>query len=234
MSFFAMCAVALVAISEEQPRSTIADTASEGERDLTKIAPVFKKLIAGQPYGKTWLELAKTEPAPKDNTGLGQAKTHDQLHKDPMELHQQAQYVAPTDTVLRYGTVVIRGDRVFRYGKLAAMRLIFEPAGKAAREAFVADLAAIEAAWVDPAAALELASGFRVSKNDLVEQKKKKPDAYPVAPLVIELSPGTGTPRVDRGLEPGTPRVDRGLEPGTPRVDRGKTPAAPKTGSKTQ
>lgn len=192
MSFFAMCAVALVAIGEEQPRSTIADTATEGERELAKAAPVFKKLIAGQPYGKTWLELAKTEPAPKDSTGLGQAKTHDQLHKDPMELHQQAQYVAPTDTVLRYGTVVIRADRVFRYGKLSAMRLTMEPAGKAARETFVADIAAIEAAWgADPAAALELTGSFRVSKNDLVDQKKKKPDAYPMAPLVIELAPSS-------------------------------------------
>lgn len=194
MSWVAVSAFFIVAFAagDEPPvAATNADAASEGERDLNKAAPLFKRFVSGQPYGKTWLQLAKTEPAPKDRTGLGQAQTHDKLKNDPMELQAQARYVEATDTTTRFGTVVIRGERIFKYGKLDAVRVVLEMAGKPSRESFVRDIEAIAAAWSDPLASLDLAAGYTLVKNDLVEQKKKKPDVYPQPPLAIEFSPKT-------------------------------------------
>lgn len=185
MSVAALCALALLAEtppSQTPPDRGLADAANEGERDLPKIQPLLKQFAASQPYGKTWLELAKTEPAPKDSTGQGQVKTHEDLKHDTMEVQLQGVYVEPTKTEFRYGTVVIRGMRVFRYGKLKAVRLIHEAAGRPERAKLVADLETWAGAWRDP-------EGFKTSLNDFVIQKKVKPGEYPLPPLVIELEP---------------------------------------------
>jgi hypothetical protein len=160
---------------------------ADGERDLSRAAPVLKKLVVEQPYGKTWLKLARTAPGPKDRAALGEAKTHGALGQDRMEVQQQAQYLETTDTELVYGVAWIRGVRVFRYGKLRAVRLVIEPFHKPDPAEFASDLAAIAAAWADPIGAFALGSDFRVVRNDLVDPKKKQP------PLVIEIVPVSGT-----------------------------------------
>lgn len=183
MSAAFLCALLL---AQTPPDRGLADAANEGERDLAKLHPLVKQFAAGQPYGKTWLELAKTEPAPKDKAGTGSADTHPDLKNDTMEVQLQGVYVEPTKTEFRYGVVVIRGMRVFRYGKLQAVRFIHEAAGRPEREKLVADLDAWAAAWKDPA-------GFKTSLNDFIIQKKVKPTEYPLPPLVIELEPSRRT-----------------------------------------
>jgi hypothetical protein len=165
----------------ETPRPN-ADVASEGERNLEKLVASRKKFFTGQPYGKTWVELSKTEPAPKDRTGLGEAQTHDHLSKDPMEIQQQVVFLEPTRWEARYGTLVIRGVRVFRYGKLMGVRLVHEPAGRPDPAKFLEDVEAYAAAWKTP-------EGFKMLNNDFIVQKKLKPEIYPKPPLVIELEP---------------------------------------------
>jgi hypothetical protein len=174
----------------EHPNKQInPDAAAEGPRDLEKAKPLFKTFVESQPFGKTWKELAKTEPPPKDPTGLGQAETHKDLKHDPMEVQQQAQYLEDTATTARFGFASIRGVRVFRYGKLRAVQIVIEMVGRERKDKFKEDVEQLAAAWKDPIAALDLQGSFTLKRNDLVDQKKKKPAEYPLPPLRIELEP---------------------------------------------
>lgn len=174
-----------------RPRpEVLPDAADEGARDLDKTAPVLRRFVVAQPYGKSWRELVRQEAASRPRGELGEAATHPDLKHDPMEVQQQAQYLEPTRTEVRYGFASLRGVRVFHYGKLRAVQLVIEPVGRSAPDRFKADVEALSEALSDPRAALRLDQSFRVRRNDLVDQRKKKPEAFPVPPLRIELEPG--------------------------------------------
>jgi hypothetical protein len=196
---FAIFAVSEGEAPPEQPKKDIhPDAASEGARELDKQKGALKSFIEAQPYGKTWKELVKTEKPPKDPTGLGEADTHKDLKHDPMEVQQAAQYLEDTATEVRFGRALIRGVRVFRYGKLRATQLVVEMIGREDRDQFKKDVELLATAWKEPLAALAIGNNFKLKKNDLIEQKKRKPAEFPAPPLRIEFEPsglGTGAER---------------------------------------
>ncbi|MCK6547277.1 hypothetical protein L6R52_15610 [Myxococcota bacterium] len=168
----------------------VTENATEGPRKLDDATAAMKKVVLAQPYGKAWKDAVHTAPAPKDQTGLGKAETHPALANDPIELQQQVQFLEETGVEARYGFVSIRGVRVWRYGKLAGVRVVLERIGKdTPRDVFTKDVDAIAAVWRNVPVAWSLGSGFKMVKNDLIEQKALKPAEYPKAPLVIELVP---------------------------------------------
>jgi hypothetical protein len=171
-------------------KAVLPESASEGSRKLDDATAVMKKVVLAQPYGKAWRDAVHTAPAPKDQTGLGKVETHPALANDPIELQQQVQFLEETGQEARYGFVSIRGVRVWRYGKLAGTRIVLDQIGKdTPRAAFTKDVDAIAAVWRNVPVAWALGSGFKMVKNDLIEQKALKPSEYPKAPLVIELVP---------------------------------------------
>jgi hypothetical protein len=168
------------------------ESAREGRRDLAATAAVFRGLVEGQPWGRSWRELVPTDPAPKDTKGLGEAKTHAALKHDEIEMQAQVQYLHETGVESRYGFVSVRGVRVFRYGQLAGLRLVLDRIGRVPAEdaRFAADLAALVAAWADPARALGVDRAHLVTQNDLAPLAPgSAPAAAPKLPLVIELQP---------------------------------------------
>lgn len=162
--------------------AVVPESAAEGPRDLDAATAAVKRIVAEQPYGKTWRELVKTEPPPKDPKGLGQSKTHPALSKDKIEMQEQVQYLDPTGDGTRYGWVSVQAVRVFRYGKLNGVLLLVEKIGKQTGDAdFHNDARALADAWKDAAAALALGDAFVVKRNDLAAAELKKP------PLKIEI-----------------------------------------------
>lgn len=190
----ALCSILIAGLALSQApdrpaKAVVPEAATEGPRDLALVAQVFRPFIIGQPYGKTYKELSKTEPAPKDRTGLGDAKTHEALKHDPIEVQAQHQFLEETGVEARYGFASIRGVRVFRYGKLASVQLVVDMIGRTEHEKFAADVAAIAAAWKGNVATVDSKSGFKMTKNDLLDPKKRS-SASVSPPLRIELSPG--------------------------------------------
>lgn len=170
-------------------KAVVPESASEGPRDAKLLAAALAKLVESQPYGRHWKDIVHVEPAPRDKTGLGEAKTHAALKNDPMELQQQVQYLEELGRDERYGHVSIRGVRVYRFGKLEATRLVFEMIGRGSREKFKEDVEALAGEWADPAKVLGLGAKLKVTRNDLVDQKQRRPAEFPAPPLVIELRP---------------------------------------------
>lgn len=170
---------------EPEKKVSIPAEATEGARDLEKTKEPFGKFVSGQPYGKAWKELVVTEPAPKNKKGLGEAETHPDLKRDPIEMQAQTQYLEETDTESKYGFVSIRGVRVFRYGRLAQVQLVIDRIGKE-QQKFEADLAALGEGWKDLRAVLALDKKFRVKRNDLAEVVAKKTELKLPLRIVIE------------------------------------------------
>ena len=175
--------------------ATVPEAATEGPRDPAKLVPPLKKFVATQPYGKTWKELVHQTPAPKDRRGLGDAKSHPDLKHDQIEMQAQVQYLEETGAEARFGWVSIRGVRVYRFGRLAAVQLLVDRIGKGAAQdgAFEADLKALAEQWSHPGKALELPKGYRIKRNELAEVRVG--GAKPKLPLTIAIEPPEGTPQ---------------------------------------
>lgn len=175
--------------------AVVPEAATEGPRELAKLVPPLKKFVAGQPYGKVWKDLVHQEPPPKDRRALGEAKTHPDLKRDRIEMQSQVQYLEETDAEARFGWVSIRGVRVYRFGRLAAVQLLVDRIGKdpAQDAAFQADLEALAKSWGHPGKALELPKGYRIKRNELAEVVDAA--SKPKLPLTIAIEPPEGTPQ---------------------------------------
>ena len=156
----------------------------EGRRDLKKLQEIFAQEIQAQPFGKKWTEIVAKSLAPKQSSGLGQAKTHPNLKFDPIELQQQSQYVTDTGVEERFGWLSLRLRRVFRYGRLLAMQVVVEPLGdsKVHQNDLQKDLSKLRTAWKDPMQMLGLSKGFALRFNQL--KSKKARDRW-----IIEFEP---------------------------------------------
>jgi hypothetical protein len=201
----------------EQPnKTTNPDAAAEGPRDLDHADAPLRSFVTGQPYGKTYKDLVKTEGPPKDTTGLGEAKSHPALKHDPIEVQQSPQFLEDTATEVRYGFAVVRGVRVFRFGKLRAVQLVIEMIGREQHAKFKEDVEALSGSLKNPIAFLKLGKdGFKMKRNDLIEQPLKKPKEFPLPPLRIELEPvgfGSPTARDARALPLGQDVSGRGQD----------------------
>ncbi|MBI2378835.1 MAG: hypothetical protein HYV07_32875 [Deltaproteobacteria bacterium] len=169
-------------------KAVIPAEANEGPRALDVFAELGK-YAREQPYGESWERLVHVDPEPKDRTGLGKAKTHQDLEHDRIEMQSQVQYLSETGVEARYGAVSVRAVRVFRYGKLAGVQLVLEAIGRdaAASKRFVDDVRALAISWPDVRKLLAFDPGLRMIRNDLVERKD---DAdFPKPPLRIQLEP---------------------------------------------
>jgi hypothetical protein len=174
--------------------ATLPESASEGPRETAKLAPPLRAFVLGQPYGKEWKEIVASEPAPKDKTGMAEAETHPDLKNDPIEMQAQVQFLADTNTEVRYGLVSIRGVRVYRFGRLSAVQLVFDRIGRdpAQKEKFESDLSALAELWKNPISVLELDKTYRVKRNDLADVAAKKSDVRPPLRIAIEPRPVQG------------------------------------------
>jgi hypothetical protein len=186
-----LIAVPAAANPEPERKQSIPANASEGPRELGALVGPVRQIVSSAPYGKSYKELIAVAPPPKDPSGLGEAKTHPALKNDPIEVQEQAQFLEETGIETRFGLVSIRGVHVFRYGKLVAIQLVLERIGRdEAKDAkFKEDVEAIAKAWADPLPALQLGPGFKIKRNDLVEQRAKNPAKFPEPPLRIEVAP---------------------------------------------
>jgi hypothetical protein len=166
--------LALAGATPEKGKATLPESASECARDLAPAAAKLKKLIAAAPYGRRWKDLAHTAPPPKEKNELGEAETHPDLKRDPIEMQEQARYIEETGVEGCFGLVSMRGVHVFAYGRLRGVEIVIDRIGRdpAQSEAFEADLRAVRDAWKDPIAALALGEKFKVASDDLA-----KPDA---------------------------------------------------------
>jgi hypothetical protein len=174
-----------------EKKVTIPANASEGPRELGALIGPVRQVVSSAPFGKSYKELIAVAPPPQDKTGLGEAKTHPALKNDPIEIQEQSQFLEETGIEARFGWVSIRGVHVFRYGKLVAVQIVLERIGKdATKDAkFREDVEALAKAWADPLPALQLGPGFKIRRNDLVEQREKNPARFPEPPLRIEIAP---------------------------------------------
>lgn len=165
-------------VAPERRTTAVASAATPGARDLAALAPPLRQGISGQPFGKTWSELAHKSPAPADTRGVGGAASVPELASDPIEVQAQVQFLEDTRTEVRYGYVSIRVVRQYRYGRLAAAQLVLERIGREASTlaAFEADLAALAKAWKDPLVALGLdPERYRTARSDLLPLSKDRP-----------------------------------------------------------
>jgi hypothetical protein len=184
---FLLAALVLTAPPNKVPN---ADAASEGPRDLAKAEAPLKAFITGQPYGKTYREMLKIDPPPKDRTGIGDADSHPALKHDPIEVQQSPQFLEDTSIEYRYGFAVVRGVRVYRFGKLRAVQLVIEMIGREEKSKFKEDVEALMPALKNPFAFFKLDKAtYKMKRNDLIEQPLKKPAEFPEPPLRIELEP---------------------------------------------
>jgi hypothetical protein len=183
---------ALVAAEDGGPRregqATIPSAASPGPRDPAKLKQVFSRFIEEQPFGKSWKDLAHTAPAPKDRTGLGEAKTHPGLKHDPIEMQAQAQFLEETEVSAAFGLVSVRAVRAYRYGKLAAIQLVLDRTGDAQPAPLGEDLRALAEAWKQPLGALGLSKGYQVKRDDLADYAAGRKRSLPLR-IVVEPAP---------------------------------------------
>lgn len=177
--------------NRREGKAVIPSAASEGPRDLTALPSPLQTFVKAQAFGKEWKDLVHTTPAPKDRTGLAEAKTHPALKHDPIEMQAQAQFLEETGTEVRYGWISVRAVRAYRYGKLAAVQLVLDRLGREERPEAQRDLDALAAAWKDPLSALGL-TGFAIKRNDLAERAAGR--AAPL-PLRIVIEPARGASR---------------------------------------
>ncbi|MBI4821983.1 MAG: hypothetical protein HY791_37345 [Deltaproteobacteria bacterium] len=170
-------------------KTVIPADATEGPRDLDAVAQALGEFTRTQPYGQSWQNLVKVEPAPKDKTGLGKAKTHEALEHDRIEMQGQVQFLAETGVESRFGAVSIRALRVFRYGSLVGVQLVLDRIGRdeGSEARFKADVRSLLAGWPDLRKKLGFDPKLRMVRNDLLEQREK--DDFPKAPLRIQLEP---------------------------------------------
>jgi len=141
----------------------------EGNRHLNKLEETFAREIRTQPFGKKWSDIVLKVEVPKNQAGLGKAKTHPDLKFDPIELQEQSQYITDTRTEMRYGWLSLRLRRVFKYGRLIAVQIYIEPLGdpKSHKGGLQKDLAALKTAWKKPLSALGLSKEFDLRFNEL-------------------------------------------------------------------
>jgi hypothetical protein len=164
--------------------------ATEGPRELSAVDRQLIQVLQGQPFGKPWAEIVKTDPAPRDRRGLGAAETHAALSRDKMEIQDQAQFLEELAIAERFGFVSIQVLRVYRYGRLTGLQLVLERVGRepSAVKRFAEDLAELQVAWSNLPQRWGLDKTFRVTRNDL-EKARGTEGNNGNSPLRIELEP---------------------------------------------